>query len=184
MKKLFIAASVTVLLFSFAACKKAEEQKAPASSVSQGPIIDTGPVGDHGAPGQKTEFQISVPQEVKDNWFGVLIEVEDKLENTKEEISANIGSEFTIPGSELTVKVGPFLPDFKMNAQIITSASNEANNPAVGIAVYEGEKKLFPTAGEWGWLYANFPAIHSFTHDRYALVLKAATKRDDAPSPH
>jgi len=184
MKKLLIAASITALLFTLTSCNKAEEPKAPASSAGQGPILDTGPVGSHSTPGQKTEFQISVPQEVTDNWFGVQIEVEDKLENKKEEINADIGSEFTIPGSELIVKVGPFLPDFKMNAQIITSASNEPNNPAVGIAVYEGEKKLFPPSGEWGWLYANFPAIHSFTHERYALVLKAATKKDEAPSPH
>jgi hypothetical protein len=33
--------------------------------------------------------------------------------------------------------------------------------------------KIFPPSGEWGWLYAKFPTIHSFQHDRFSLSLKA-----------
>jgi hypothetical protein len=65
-----------------------------------------------------------------------------------------------------------------MSGTVITSASAEPNNPAVAIKIFEDDQLIFPPAGEWGWIYAKFPKIHSFQHDRYGFVLTAGNKVD------
>ncbi len=133
----------------------------------------------HGTPAaEKTEFNVVVPPEVTEKWLGVTISVDDKKENKQTDYNVESGGEFNIPDSGLTVKVGPFLPDFKMSGAVITSASSEPNNPAVGITVFDDGKKVFPPTGEVGWLYSKFPTIHSFQHERYGLILKAGTKKE------
>ena len=170
MKKALILVSAALLLISLGACQKKEEQTAEKKSpMPSGPIVDmpATPPG-HGTQGPKTEFQVVVPPEVEGQWTQVTIIVEDKKENTKKDYTVDIGGELKIPDSNLVMKIGPFLPDFKMSGSVITSASNDPNNPSVGVAIYEDGKKVFPTSGEWGWLYAKFPTIHSFQHDRYS----------------
>ncbi len=178
MKKLIILMSITILLFATGACKKKEEQPASKSPVPQGPIIDapSSPPG-HGTAGQKTELQVVVPPDVAEQWSKVIIIIDDRKNNKKEEFTVNIGGEFNIPDSNLTVKIGPFLPDFKMSGTVITSSSNENNNPSVGAAVFEDGRQLFPSTGKWGWLYAKFPTIHSFQHERYSMTLKEGIRK-------
>ncbi|NOZ69571.1 MAG: DUF2155 domain-containing protein [Deferribacteres bacterium] len=178
MKKALLIISITAVVFSFGACKEKEE---PAPRKTESPAYGmkapaSMPV--HGSMDKKTEMQVIVPPEVKGRWTEVKFSVEDKKENTSQEFTVAIGDEFKIPGSDLTIKTGPFLPDFKMSGQIITSASNDPKNPAIGVAIYERDKKIFPQSGrKWGWLYINFPTIHSFQHERYALTFVEAIKK-------
>ncbi len=179
MKNILLVLAIITLTFAFSSCQKKEEQAVKKPSMAKGPIIDTQPGSL--AQGQdaikKTVFQVIVPPEVKDQWSGVKIIIEDKKESKQMEITANVGGEFKIPDSNLTVQIGPFLPDFKMSSSTITSVTNDPKNPAVGVAVMEDGKKLFPPSGEWGWLYMNFPTVHSFQHERYGLVLKEGVKK-------
>lgn len=178
MKKGLFIILIIAVLFSFQACKKKEEQPVPKSPVPKGPIVEAPSAPPpHGTPGQKTEFQLVVPPEVEEQWVQVTIIVHDKMEDKKQEFTVNIGDELKIPDSTLTVKIGPFLPDFKMSGTVITSTSNEPNNPSVGVAVLENDKQVFPPSGQWGWLYAKFPTIHSFQHERYGLTLKEGIKK-------
>jgi hypothetical protein len=174
LKKPLILLTAMTILFSLISCKKSEQPPEPKGSpVGQGPIIDTQTSGEgHGRVTKKVEFQIVVPQEVKEKWMAVVVVVDDKKENKQQEFTVDIGSEFKIPDSKLTVKIGPFLPDFKMSADTITSASAEPNNPSVGIAVLDDGTQLFPATGKWGWLYSKFPTVHSFQHERFSLLLK------------
>ena len=181
MRKFTILISITVLLFTLGACKKKEEQAAVQKSpVPQGPIVETpseqAPPG-HGTPVQKTEFQVVVPPEVTGLWSKVVLVIDDKKTNKRQEHTLKIGDEFNIPDSNLVVKIGPFLPDFKMSGTVITSTSNEPNNPSVGVMISEGGTQVFPASGQWGWLYAKFPAIHAFQHERFALALKEGVKK-------
>ncbi len=178
MKKALLLILAVTVVFVFSGCQKKEEQ--PASTQGSGPvgpIVDTQGVGGHAKTGPQMTYQVVVPPEVKEQWVSVKFSVEDKKENNKKSYTVNIDDEFKISDSDLTVKVGPFLPDFKMSGQIITSASSNPGNPAVGVAIYEGGKKLFPPSGEWGWLYINFPTVHSFQHERYVLVLEEGIKK-------
>jgi len=184
MKKTILILSALALLFSFGACQKKEEKIEAKSQTPSGPIIDTtipgsgkGGAGLPGHSGKKTEFSVVVPQEVKDSWTSAIFIIEDKQEGKKDEVTVKIGDEFDIAGSGLVVKTGPFLPTFKMSAETITSTSNSPDNPAIGVEIYENGVKVFPASGKWGWLYVNFPTIHSFEHSRYALVLKEGIKK-------
>jgi len=203
MKKTLVIISAAALLFSFGACQKKEEKPEVKSQAPSGPIMDMtipghgsgGPSapgqgqGGPSAPGQsqggpavpghsvkKTEFNIVVPKEVKDSWTSAVFTIEDKKEAKQKEVTVKVGGEFEIaPG--LVVKTGPFLPDFKMSAETITSTTNNPDNPAIGVEIYENGAKVFPATGKWGWLYVNFPTIHSFEHSRYSLVLKKGVKK-------
>jgi hypothetical protein len=179
MNRILMALTIVIMMFALSSCKKSEEQqtKAKQPPMPSGPIIDSKAGAPHGAEGPKTVFQVALPDEIKDRWDSVVIIIEDKKENKHTAATAKINSEFQIPDSNLTVKVGPFLPDFKMSAETITSASAEPNNPSVGIAILQDGKKIFPESGEWGWLYSKFPTIHSFQHERFGLVLKEGIKK-------
>jgi len=117
------------------------------------------------------EPQIVVPDSVKNKWKAVVITIEDKTNNTTEDVTIPLNSTHEVKGSNLKIKVGDFLPDFKMDGVTITSSSNEPNNPAVRIIVSEGDEEIFK-----GWLYSKFPAIHPFQHEKYGLLLKEGIK--------
>jgi len=83
-----------------------------------------------------------------------------------------LNSEFKVPDSDLTLKVGSFLPHFTMAGDQITSATNNLENPAAQIEVFQGGKEIFH-----GWLFAKFPAVHPFQHDKYGLLLLEGVKK-------
>jgi hypothetical protein len=178
MKRASLIILSIIFLASLISCQKEEEKTAAKSHVQQGPIIDVpAPAPGHGTPTKRPKFKVVVPPEVKEKWANVTITIDDKKANKQTDYVVALGDELKIPDSNLTVKVGPFLPDFKMSGEVITSSSNEPNNPAVGIVVFDNGKKVFPPSGEVGWLYSKFPTIHSFQHDRFSLVLKSGSKK-------
>jgi hypothetical protein len=58
-----------------------------------------------------------------------------------------------------------------MNADVITSQGIEEGNPAARIAVLENGTEIFS-----GWIFQNFPDVHPFTHERYALKLEGGVR--------
>ncbi|MDP2167525.1 MAG: DUF2155 domain-containing protein [Thermodesulfovibrionales bacterium] len=148
------------LVFGLGACKKKEEA-APVGQAPAGPAVMMPPQ----AP------EIMVPDSVKVMWSAVKMTIEDKSKKSSQDVTVKLGSDYRIPGSTMTVKVGDFLPDFKMEGSVITSASDQLNNPAVRVVVFDGDKEIFK-----GWLYSKFPAIHPFQHERYGLTLKDGVK--------
>ena len=183
-KQLVVAVCSISLLLTFGACKKKEEKPPMPQTGMPGPQQmppghPAGPMGEPGQPGQpggivmpKGQTSVSVPDSVKGKWKAVVIVVEDKASHKKNEYTANLNSDFKVPGSDLKIAVGDFLPDFKMNGLNITSSSNDPNNPAVHVKVFESDKEVFK-----GWLYSKFPAIHPFEHPKYALTLKEGVKK-------
>ena len=124
------------------------------------------------------ETSTNIPSVVKGKWKSVVLIVEDKTTKKTSEYTVNLNSDFKIPNSNLKVEVGEFLPDFRMNGLEITSVSNDPNNPAVGVKVFEGGKQIFPAPGKkWGWLYAKFPTMHPFEHAKYGIALKEGVKK-------
>jgi predicted small lipoprotein YifL len=172
MKKIFAFTSALMLLFFVAGCEKKEPQTVKNTRVKQGPIIETPNLATEHTTQQRVEMQIVVPPEVQGKWSSVVLEVKDRKSNKTTDFTVDLGGELKIPDSKLTVKVGDFLPDFKLGAQIITSASNDPVNPAVGVKIFEDGKQIFPQSGKWGWLYVNHPNIHPFQHERFRVLLK------------
>ena len=164
MKKIFIVLLVTVFALSFTACKKETEA----------PIQQPGGQGLQGQPGQISvpqDRQVVVPESVKGKWKSIVLNIEDKEagKTTAQEVA--LGAEYKIPGTDITIKAGDFLPDFIMEGAVITSRSAEPNNPAASITVTEGGEEIFAS-----WIYSNHPAIHPFGHDKYGITLKEGKK--------
>jgi len=121
---------------------------------------------------------VVVPSSVKGKWSGAKIIIEDKLTKTKQEYIVKLDSDFRIPNTDLSMHVGDFLPDFRMEGLNLTSASNEPINPALAIRVFEKGKQIFPAPGrEWGWLFARVPSVHPFEHQKYGIILKEGVKK-------
>ncbi len=180
MRKFLAISAGVVLVFSLGlgACKKKEQQPVPQGQQMMPPGGEM-PAGQmppgHGPAGMsmpKGELKIVVPDSVKGKWSAVKLVVEDKSTKKQQEYTINLNSDFKIPNSDLKIAVGDFLPEFRMDADTITSASNTPNNPAVRIKVFEGSKEIFK-----GWLYSKFPTIHPFEHPKYALFLKEGIKK-------
>ena len=128
------------------------------------------PHGEAGAP--PVEKKIVVPEDVKGTWKAVKVEVEYKGKKSKKTFTIPVNSEFKVPDSDLTVKVGSFLPHFTMAADQITSGSNNLENPAAQVEVFEAGKEVFH-----GWLFSKYPAVHPFQNDKFGLVLLEGVKK-------
>ncbi len=168
-------APLLAVLFAFtlagAACKK--QQPPPPPPPPTGGMGMPGEAG--GAPGLMSggpEKKITVPDAVKGSWKAVKVEVDYKKAKSKKVLTVPVNSDVKVPDTDMTLKVGPFLPHFAMSADAITSNSNNLENPAVSVDVVQGGKVIFH-----GWLFSKFPDIHPFQNDTIGLKLVEAVKK-------
>ncbi|MFQ5645304.1 MAG: hypothetical protein ACE5GM_00060 [bacterium] len=179
--------AVSLLLLS-AACSKKEESAqrkdplkdgtvAPSINTSKMPanhqaMMQTGKMpADHqaiaGGKAVKKARRLVVSDEVKATWKTIKLLVKNKKTGNSKTYEVPVNSEFKVPDTKLVVKIGAFLPDFTMPPGVLTSASNQPNNPALFAKILEGKAEKYS-----GWLFAKFPDMHAFEHDLYAITLK------------
>jgi len=176
MKKFTLLVAVLMMVaFAATGCKKKEPPPPPmppqgAPGPSGMPGMPGAPHGEAGAP--PVEKKIVVPDAVKAGWKAVKIEVEFKEKKSKKAFTIPLNSEFKVPDSDITLKVGSFLPHFAMAADQISSNSNNPENPAAQLEVFQGGKEIFH-----GWLFALHPTVHPFTHDKYGVALLEGVKK-------
>lgn len=176
--KIISVVFVSIVSLTMFSCKKKEEQPIPTAAHTQ-QFVPAVPMGTptmpsgapHGDMKPKTEKKVVVPDSVKNKWSKVKIAFEDKKAKKVNEHTIGIGADFAVPNTKFKVVVGEFLPDFRMDESVITSASAELNNPAVRVEVFEDGKSIFK-----GWLYSKFPAVHPFEHEKYGILFKEALK--------
>ena len=186
-RKILVVACSVALLLAAGACKKKQEQPVPQANIPGQQMPAGQPGMPPGQPGMQQQQPIVMPQgetkvvmldAVKGQWKAVVLQVESKATKKTAEYTVNINSDFKVPNSNLKITVGEFLPDFRMNGLEITSTTNEPNNPAVGVRIYDGSKQVFPAPGKkWGWLYAKFPTMHPFEHPEFSILLKGGVKK-------
>ncbi len=113
------------------------------------------------------ERKTVVPKSVEGKWKAVKILIRDKAdeENNAMEL-VSLGSTFSLPNSEIRVKVGPFFPNFMMDETTITSVDNELGNPAIYLVIEEKGKELYK-----GWIFKNYPTLYAFEHEQFGLQL-------------
>jgi len=148
--KLLVLSLVTAV--AIAGCNT-KEQKAPgAGKPQQQPA--------------KAPSTVAVPDSVKGKWKAVKIAVADKNAKRQKVYDLEIGKDFKLPESDLTLRVDNFLPNFVMEGTTLTSLSNELKNPAAQLVIHEGKKEIFK-----GWLFALYPTTHAFQHPQYGFTL-------------
>ena len=191
-----IAATLLMFALAVSACKRKEQQPPPQpppmpaqEMPGQGmPAQGMPPQGmpaqgmpGKGMPGQPSgmhpagggpEKKLVVPDAIRNAWKAVKIEVEYKEKKSKKKFDVPLKSEFKVPDSDLVLKTGEFLPHFAMGADSITSSSNNPENPAIQLEVFQGGKEIFH-----GWLFSKFPAVHPFQHDKYGVTLIEGIKK-------
>jgi hypothetical protein len=173
MKKFTLLVAVLMMVaLAGTGCKKKEPPPPPMppQGAPGQPGMPGAPHGEPGAP--PVEKKIVVPDVVKAGWKAVKVEVEFKEKKSKKAFTVPLNSEFKVPDSDLTLKVGSFLPHFTMAADQITSGSNNLENPAAQIEVFQGGKEIFH-----GWLFSKYPAVHPFQHDKFGLSLIEGIKK-------
>lgn len=160
MKRGFVWGVVTTIIAAnlvFTGCKKKqpEQMMAPQQQASQ-----------MGVP-QKIETVLIVPDEVKKKWKAIKLNLTDKATNKSTLVTAEIGKETPLPGTNLKVFVEAFLPAFKMDGGQITSTSaDQTTNPAAKVIITEDGQEIFK-----GWLFELYPTVHPFNHPKYTLSL-------------
>src|SRR5512141_335628 len=172
MKKFTLLVDVLMMVaFAGTGCKK--KQPPPPPRPPQGAPGQPNMPGMPGTPGAPAvEKTIVIPDAVKGGWKAVKIEVEFKEKKGKKTFTVPLNSEFKVPDTDLTLKVGNFLPHFAMAADQITSNSNNPENPAAQLEVFQGGKEVFH-----GWLFSLHPTVHPFTHDKYGVTLLEGVKK-------
>lgn len=177
MKRLALFVSMLLIVgLAGAGCQKKEPPPtpppAPGQGMPPGSEMPGQPGAPHGSMAGAPEKKITVPDAVRGSWKAVKLEVEYKEKKSKKAFSIPLNSDFKVPDSDMTLKVGDFLPHFTMTADSITSGSNNLENPAVRIEVMQGGKSVFK-----GWLFSKYPAVHPFQSDKYGLALLEAAKK-------
>jgi hypothetical protein len=175
MKKFTLLVAVLMMVaFAGAGCKKQQPPPPPMppQDAPGQPGMPGMPGSPHGEGAPPVEKKVIVPDAVKGAWKAVKVEVESKVKKSKKTFTIPLNSEFKVPDSDLTVKVGNFLPHFTMAADQITSGSNNLENPAAQVEVFQGGKEIFH-----GWLFSKYPAVHPFQNDKYGLVLLEGIKK-------
>ncbi|HYA88605.1 MAG TPA: DUF2155 domain-containing protein [Nitrospirota bacterium] len=169
LRKIVMLAVILTIIVTFAACKKKEEQ--PQIMPPGHPAMEGGmPAPGMPAPGMpsmpKVERKVIVSKEVAARWKAVKLAIENKTAKTTKEYTVNIGSELSVPNTNLTVKVLAFLPDFKMTDKEFYSQSDKPNLPAAQVVVGENGKEIWNN-----WLFAMQPSIHPFQHEKIGILL-------------
>jgi hypothetical protein len=163
MKKAVVVLMAAVVALSFAGCKKKEEQPQlpPGHPSMEGGMP---PAGMPDMP--KVDRKVVVSKEVAAKWKAVKINVENKAAKSTKEYTIAVGGAQAIDGTNVTLKVLAYLPDFRMGEKDITSASDKPNNPAAQILVQEKGKPE-----QKAWLFQMNPGIHPFQHEKIGLTL-------------
>lgn len=162
--------SVASLLLALPGCGRREAKgvvvAAPTAAAPADPHAGLAVGGSpHAGMGRK-EAVVEIPPAVQARWKRIHIAVLDLQAKKEATYVVELGKDFTLPGSDLTLRPLAIAPDFTMDAGVISSKSNEPNNPAAQVTLTEGGKQIFR-----GWLFARFPETHPFEHPKYALRL-------------
>jgi len=178
-----IAASVALLAVTGCGGEKKDQPKpaqesAPAAAVAPAegtmpaghPVAGAGPAADTTVAahtGMKSQNEVKLSKEVMAKWNEVQLEITDSAAKKKATVMVKVGASVPLTNKAFKLKVETFVPDYVINENhVIESRSNEANNPAVLVALLEGEKVVAR-----GWIFKGLPDFNSYTDKRYPVTL-------------
>ncbi|MBI1922111.1 MAG: DUF2155 domain-containing protein [Geobacter sp.] len=142
-----------LVILAIAGCSRKEEKRGPEEASGKAQVA-------------KKEATVVVPDAVRGKWKAVKIAVTDKTTSKEAVYTVPVGEAFSVPHSNMVIKVENFLPHFIMEGTTLTSQSNEPKNPAAQVRILEDGKEIFK-----GWLFSLYPTTHAFQHPRYGFTL-------------
>jgi hypothetical protein len=114
---------------------------------------------------------VVIPDALKGKYSGVELVVTEKGQAQGKTYTVGLNKSLAVPGSDLVIEVGDYLPSLSVGENEVTSGLEE-NNPAVQIRVTEKGAEIYN-----GWLFQNFPNVHPFQHERFSISLKRGLRR-------
>lgn len=178
-----IAASAALLAMAGCGNEKKDQPKpaqegAPTAAMAPAPVEGTMPAGHPGSgpaadttvaahTGMKGQNEVKLSKEVMAKWNEVQLEITDSAAKKKATVMVKVGASVPLMNKAFKLKVETFVPDYVINEKhVIESRSNKANNPAVLVALLEGDKVVAK-----GWVFKSLPDFNSYTDKRYPVTL-------------
>lgn len=133
------------------------------------PAAGAGSAANAGMPAHtsmKSQKEVKLSKEVMAKWNTVLLEITDAVSKKKEQFTVKVGASVPLKNPAFKLKIEAFVPDYMITEDHIESRTNEADNPAVLVALLEGDKVVAK-----GWVFKSLPDFNSYTDQRYPVAL-------------
>lgn len=130
---------------------------------------DAGQAANAGMPehtGMKSQKVVKLSKEVLAKWNEVQLEITDGASKKKDKVTVKVGASAALKNPAFKLKVEAFVPDYMITEDSIVSRTNEADNPAVLVALLEGDKVVAK-----GWVFMSLPDFNSYTDQRFPVAL-------------
>jgi len=137
------------------------------------PRLEHQPVTSFTHPKSGAQSKLNIPAAVKEKWRAVKLGI--NAEGGKETaVRMPIGGAIRVEGTALKLHVVAFVPAFTSNARMITSVSNNPDNPAVLLRLQEGKKTLSE-----GWVFQNLTEFNTFSHGQVKVRLSTGLTAEE-----
>lgn len=182
LKGAVITFSALLLAFSLFACSGDKAEDAGADKGSTPEVSDTNGEIPEGHPTMtdeklftempdqdhsqlKSTKPVKVTDAIKSKYRSVNLQVTDNSTGIKDVIKVGVGAKKELKDG-FSIRAEVFLPDYSIFDDYIASRSEELNNPAVMVELYEGDKLVAS-----GWVFKEMTQYNSYKHLRFAVAL-------------
>lgn len=111
---------------------------------------------------------LRIPPEVKAKWKSVELSI-TATGGKEQRAHVTIGDKVTVANTGLSLNVAAFVPAFMSDAGVVTSSSNNLDNPAVQLQLRDGKGKIAE-----GWVFQSLPEFNSFSSSKVSVRLLSA----------
>ncbi len=113
----------------------------------------------------KSTKPVKVTDAIKSKYRSVNLQITDNSTGSKDVIKVGVGAKKALKDG-FSIRADVFLPDYSIFDDYIASRSEELNNPAVMVELYEGDKLVAS-----GWVFKEMVQYNSYSHLRFAVAL-------------
>lgn len=111
---------------------------------------------------------LSIPSEIKAKWKSVELAI-TATGGKEQRARVAIGDKVAIANTGLSLSVDAFVPAFMSDAGVVTSSSNQLDNPAVELQLRDHKGKIAE-----GWVFQNLADFNSFSSSQVSVRLLSA----------
>jgi hypothetical protein len=127
----------------------------------------------------KTQKEVVLTDEMKAKWNEVQVAITDNANQRTETITLKVGSKVKLTEEGYFLTIDAFVPDYAIAESKIVSRSDEPNNPAMLVSLYENETQITR-----GWVFKDFAEFNSYSNSRFVLQLVGpGSDRPAVPAP-
>jgi hypothetical protein len=122
-------------------------------------------------PKTRQSSTLRIPPEVKAKWKSVELSI-SAAGGKEQRARITIGDKVAVANTGLSLGVTAFVPAFMSDAGVVTSSSNQLDNPAVQLQLSDSKGKITE-----GWVFLSLPDFNSFSSREISVRLLSAESR-------